>query len=218
MDLSACSERASLNSPLKLAASSFALLAWVTVHKNWPQLTFLVSQYVPFLIPSLTASTSLLSLRFFSLLSFLPDIFLISLFTSPLILLSAECAFQIGNNFDTMLTSPQAKMTRTMETSIMSSSKNLLTNPWPCWVGPTAAVTGLSAISKQVDVNLKHCWRLSLELINVTNNNESAWSGRQFHHCNYAIVSSTALLFRWSKVDFKSFKHLIAILGRCRIF
>ena len=34
INLSACSERASLNSPLKLAASSFALLAWVTVPKN----------------------------------------------------------------------------------------------------------------------------------------------------------------------------------------
>ena len=101
-----------------------------------------------------------LSVSFLSV-SFLPYIFLLSLFTSPLILLSAECAVQIGNNFDTMLTSPQAKMTRTMETSIMSSSKNLLTNPWPCWAVPTAAVTGLSAISKQVDVNLKHCWHLS---------------------------------------------------------
>ena len=100
MDLSACSERASLNSPLKLAASSFALLAWVTIPKNWPQFTFLVLQYVPLLISSLSASTSLLSLRFFSLLSFLPYIFLLSLFTSPLILLSAECAFQIGNNFN----------------------------------------------------------------------------------------------------------------------
>ena len=66
MDLSAFSERASLNSPLKLAASSFALLAWVTIPKNWPQFTFLVLQYVPLLISSLSASTSLLSLRFFS--------------------------------------------------------------------------------------------------------------------------------------------------------
>ena len=89
-----------------------------------------------------------------------------------------------------MLTSPQAKMTRTMETSIMSSSKNLLTTPWPCWAVPTAAVTGLSAISKQVDVNLKHCWYVSLELVNVTKDNESAWNGRQFHHCSCHLAHS----------------------------
>ena len=79
MDLSACSERASLNSPLKLAASSFALLAWVTVPKNWPQLTFLVSQYLFSYLLSLPLLL-LLSLRFFSLLSFLPYIFLLSFY------------------------------------------------------------------------------------------------------------------------------------------
>ena len=173
---------------LSSEAGGFILRLACLGHDSQKLTTIHFSRFtIPFLVSSLSASTSLLSLRFFSLLSFLPDIFLIFLFTSPLILLSAECAFQIGNNFDTMLTSPQAKMTRTMETSIMSSSKNLLTTPWPCWAVPTAAVTGLSAISKQVDVNLKHCWRLSLELINVTNDNESAWNGRQFHQCNYAM-------------------------------
>ena len=43
-------------------------------------------------------------------------------------------------------TSPHANMTRNMETSIMSSSKNLLITPWPCWGLLTAAATGLSAI------------------------------------------------------------------------
>ena len=45
-----------------------------------------------------------------------------------------------------LLTSPQANMTRNMETSIMSSSKNLLITPCPCCGLLTAAATGLSAI------------------------------------------------------------------------
>ena len=70
MNLSACSERASLNSPLKLAASSFALLAWVTIPKNWPQFTFLVSQYLFSYLLSLPLLLFCLSVSFLFFLFF----------------------------------------------------------------------------------------------------------------------------------------------------
>ena len=82
MDLSACSERASLNSPLKLAASSFALLAWVTVSKNWPQLTFLVSQYLFSYLLSQPLLLFCLSVSFLFFLFFRISFF--SLFLHPL--------------------------------------------------------------------------------------------------------------------------------------
>ena len=82
MDLSACSERASLNSPLKLAASSFALFAWVTIPKNWPKLTFLVSQYLFSYLLSLPLLLFCLSVSFLFFLFFRMSFF--SLFLHPL--------------------------------------------------------------------------------------------------------------------------------------
>ena len=219
MNLSACSERASLNSPLKLAASSFALLAWVTIPKNWPQLTFLLSQYVPFLTSSLSASTSLLSLRFFSL-RFFSSVYLSSLsFYIPSH--PPFCRVRSSNwkqfRHDAHL--PPGKDDEDHGDEHHEQLEEPLDQP-------LALLGSAHSRCHGPICHFQTSWRQSetllalviLELVNVTNDNELAWNGRQFHHCNYAIVSSTASVFRWSKVDFKSIKHLIAIFRRCRIF